>query len=392
MESATKLVQRWMTVGHSKDLDAETAGRSAGLAALGGHDDAKLLVVLCSEAYDLPSLLAEISSLAPGASIIGSSTAGEIATDGPGEGGVVVTALGGPGFDVATAAVTNAAANLREAAVKAAGCLNGLKLRKHTVLMILTDGLAGDQEEIVRGAYFVAGAGIPLVGGCAGDDLKMQRTFQFHNGEVLTDAVVCAAITSDAPMGIGVSHGWLRVGDAMVVTKASGTRVYELNDQPALDAYLDRLNAPAEVREDPAAFTRFALTHPFGVSKRHSEEVRFIAEADFEDRSIGCIARVPEGGYAWIMKGDSASVLDATDEACREAIDSLEGHTPIGAIAFDCIARRGVLGDEGIKTEIDRVAQHISAPVAGFYTYGEIARTTGLNGFHNQTLVVLAIS
>jgi hypothetical protein len=32
------------------------------------------------------------------------------------------------------------------------------------------------------------------------------------------------------------------------------------------------------------------------------------------------------------------------------------------------------------------------APVAGFYTYGEIARTRGVTGFHNQTLVVLAVS
>jgi hypothetical protein len=32
------------------------------------------------------------------------------------------------------------------------------------------------------------------------------------------------------------------------------------------------------------------------------------------------------------------------------------------------------------------------APVAGFYTYGEIARTRGVTGFHNQTLVVLAVA
>jgi hypothetical protein len=32
------------------------------------------------------------------------------------------------------------------------------------------------------------------------------------------------------------------------------------------------------------------------------------------------------------------------------------------------------------------------APVAGFYTYGEIARTRGMRGFHNQTLVVLSIA
>ena len=54
---------------------------------------------------------------------------------------------------------------------------------------------------------------------------------------------------------------------------------------------------------------------------------------------------------------------------------------------------RGVLGEDGIQREIGRVTEHSSgAPVAGFYTYGEIARTQGITGFHNQTLVVLAVS
>jgi hypothetical protein len=62
-------------------------------------------------------------------------------------------------------------------------------------------------------------------------------------------------------------------------------------------------------------------------------------------------------------------------------------------VAFDCIARRAVLGERGIQSEISRLAAMASgAPVAGFYTYGEIARVRGVRGFHNQTLVVLAIS
>lgn len=62
-------------------------------------------------------------------------------------------------------------------------------------------------------------------------------------------------------------------------------------------------------------------------------------------------------------------------------------------LAFDCIARRGVLGERGIKAGIDRIATIAAgAPVAGFYTYGEIARTSGMNGFHHQTLVVLSIA
>jgi hypothetical protein len=61
-------------------------------------------------------------------------------------------------------------------------------------------------------------------------------------------------------------------------------------------------------------------------------------------------------------------------------------------VAFDCIARKGVLGPHGVAEEVALISEvGGGAPVAGFYTYGEIARTHGMNGFHNQTLVVLAL-
>ena len=383
---------RWLKVGRSAQPDARAAGREAAAVA-GETGGAKLLIVFCSDAYDLDELLAGIGEAAPGVPLVGCSTAGEIATGGPEDNSVVVVVLGGPGFSVSTAAAPNASADLREAGAVVAQAARAVAGCEHRVLMLLSDGLAGDQQEVVRGAYGVVGAEIPLVGGCAGDDLKMARTFQLHGGRVLCDAVVGVAIGSDAPLGIGVRHGWRRVGEPMVATRSAGNRVYELDGRPALDVYLDHLDAPPEARVDAAAFTRFALTHPLGLARRRGEEhVRFVGDADFEERSLGLIAEVPQGGLAWFMEGDDESVLAATDAACGDALAQLGGGVPVGMIAFDCIARRGVLGDTGIATEVARVAANAGgAPVAGFYTYGEIARTRGVSGFHNQTLVVLAL-
>jgi hypothetical protein len=86
-------------------------------------------------------------------------------------------------------------------------------------------------------------------------------------------------------------------------------------------------------------------------------------------------------------------VLGATDQACEAAIGAIGDRPPLGLLAFDCAARRGVLGDDGISREVERVTRQADgAPVAGFYSYGEIARTSGVSGFHNQTIVVLAVS
>jgi hypothetical protein len=383
---------RWVACGHSVVSDPFAAGAAATRDAIGGRPDARLLIVFCSDSYDLEALSQGIASESGGVSLIGCSTAGEIATAGPTDASIVVTALGGHGFSVVTGMATHASQNLREAATTAVkACVSGLDTREHSVVLLLTDGLGGDQMEVIRGAYEVVGAEVPLVGGCAGDDLKMRATYQLFGTEVHGDAVVAATISSDAPIGVGVQHGWRPVGDPMVVTASNGNRVESLDDQPALDVYLRRLNAPADTWDDPDAFTRFALTHPLGITRRSGAEVRFVAEPDYSDRSIICIASLPQGGLAWIMEGDEDSVLEATDGACSEALAALDGQPPIGLVAFDCIARRGVLGD-GITTEIERIATFADgAPVAGFYTYGEIARTTGRQGFHNQTLVVLAL-
>lgn len=381
---------RWFGVGSCEG--ARGAGASAAGDAL-VHDDPKLLIIFCSRAHNLRHLLRQVRERAGDVPLIGCTTAGQIATDGPSDGAVVVAALGGRGFAVRTTVATEASRNLREAGAYVARSLPDRADLPHRVVLLLSDGLAGDQQEIVRGAHGVLGAAVPLVGGCAGDDLQMSRTFQFYDDRVLTDSVVAAGIASDAPLGVGVRHGWRRVGEPMLVTSSRSNRVYTLDDRPALDAYLKHLGVTGPARRDQEGLARLALTHPLGLSRSNGEDqVRFIGGGDFTERSLSCIAEVPQGALVWIMEGDARSVLEATDAACGDSLAALGGHPPLGMIAFDCIARRAVLGESGIHSEIGRLtAMAPGAPVAGCYTYGEIARTRGVRGFHNQTLVLLSI-
>ena len=87
----------------------------------------------------------------------------------------------------------------------------------------------------------------------------------------------------------------------------------------------------------------------------------------------------------------AATTFAGSVAATLGSISAVEGRSRRDWIpVFDCIARRGVL-DAGITTEVARLRERLGgAPVCGFYTYGEIARTAGVNGFHNQTLVVVA--
>ncbi len=401
MEQIVAAGRRSAAVGSSEDPDPSIAGADAVRTALSGLSvncaDPKLIVVYASSSYDPHALAAGFALAAPGIPLIGCTTAGEIATSGASEDGVVAIALGGEGLEVAVGIGGTNDGDLRRAGAQAARCVDALSVDDRTdvhrsrVLLLLSDGLSGDQQEVVRGAYEQVGAAVPLVGGCAGDDLRMETTHQFFGSSVRSGAVLGAALACDGPIGIGIRHGWTPVGESMSVTSSEGVVVHTLDDEPALDVYLDRLEAPAEVRVDPEAFTAHAATRPLGLVRRGREEIRFVATADFEQRTLTCFAEVPQGGQCSIMRGDQQSVLSAVDDAMRDAVAPLGDGAPAAVMVFDCIARKGVLG-AGVAEEVDRIATLASgAPVAGFYTYGEIARVSGAGGFHNQTLVVLAI-
>lgn len=383
--------ERWVGVGTSGDSDARRAGTEAARAALRG-DDACVLIAFASDDLDLEAFAAALVDVAGDVPVVGCSTAGEIGPVGVTDGAAVVVALGGPGFSARTALARGVSADLRRAGAEAAARAQPAD-GAHRALILLSDGLAGDQQEVVRGAYSVAGALIPLVGGCAGDEMRMRRTRQIYGAEVLTDGLIAVGLTSDGPIGVAARHGWRRVGQPMLVTAAEANRVLELDGRPALDVYVEHLDLPPAMAENPTAFAAFALTHPLGLDRRGGDEVRFVAGGDLADRSLRCIAQVPVGALVHLMEGDSLSVLGATDAACADAVEALGAHDPLGLLVFDCVARRAVLTGDGVDREMGSIRSRAKgAPVAGFYTYGEFARSVGIRGFHNQTLVVLALA
>ena len=298
-------VERWAGAGHSDDSDPAQAGREAVTAAISGRDP-RLVLVFASPRYGLDALGQEAQQAAGPANLVGCSAAGQIGPAGATSRGVSAFALGGPGFSVATSACSLTETDPRAAGEKAARCLADVDAQlPHRALILLADGRAGDTEEIVRGAYSVAGATVSLVGGCAVGGPGNGQSRQLLGGQVLRGSLVSVALASAAPLGVGVRHGWRPRGEPLLVTASEGKRLHTLNDLPALDVYLDALGAPERARRDSAAFRRFALLHPLGVAGARGREalIRAVARADFESRSLQLIADVPAGTLAWPMEG-----------------------------------------------------------------------------------------
>ena len=233
---------RWFGAGRSSEPDARTAGVHATRDALDGRA-ASLVVVFCPADIDIQAMLDGVRAQAGDTPLIGCSGLAQLAHGGPAEPAVVVSAFGGDGFEVCTSVALNVSAGQRAAGELVADVVDSLT-SEHKLLMLLADGLTGEQHELVRGAYNVVGATVGLAGGCAADEYKYERTYQFIGDasgvRVLSDAVVAAAIGSNAPIGVGVAHGWRKVGEPMVATRSAGGTVYELDGEPALDVFTSR--------------------------------------------------------------------------------------------------------------------------------------------------------
>ncbi|OLB64468.1 MAG: hypothetical protein AUI10_10855 [Actinobacteria bacterium 13_2_20CM_2_72_6] len=385
--------RRWLAVGRCTDADPRRAGREAARQAWVDTNPA-LLIVFCSGQADPAAVLAGIEEVFPGVPLIGCSAQAVIAADGLDGPGVVVTALGGPGFAAHTGLASADAGCQRDAGAAVAGSLAELAGdRPHRVLLLLTDGSVRDQEEILAGAYSVVGASVPLIGGTCGPDPALGHGYQLRGRDVATRSVAGAVIASDAPFGIGLGHGCRKIGEPMIVTRSVRGEISTLDDQPALQAYLGRLDAPPEVYRDQAAYDEFTRRRPIGIRRRNGEEVRHVNLVPGPEGRLRSSGEVPEGGLIWVLEGDRESTLDAAAEACQAAVEGLDGFAPLGLIAFDCISRSRVLGEEGTRQEVERMLKVADgAPLAGFYTWGEIARTRGITGYHNQTLAVLAVA
>ena len=71
------------------------------------------------------------------------------------------------------------------------------------------------------------------VGGMAGDDFKMEKTFVFSDDKVRTNAVSVCLLASKMPLFTGVKHGHTPLSRALKVTRSEGNVIYEINNRPA---------------------------------------------------------------------------------------------------------------------------------------------------------------
>jgi methyl-accepting chemotaxis protein len=383
----------------SRSADPKTAATDAVRRARARFGNAKPAYgfVFASPERDLQATLARVSEAAEGAQVVGATTAGELTENGLSHGSVTVmlvasdTSSASAALSEALSADPLAVAGELAAKVPEAKKAALQRERPHLTTVLLTDGLCGAGEKLVVDLHGLGQGSFQIVGGAAGDEGKFQATPVGANGRAATNAAAALHVFSSSPWGVGVNHGLRSTTAQMRVTKAKGNVVQEIDGQPAFKVY-ERYAAERGVKLEAASATPYMVSNQLGI---HFFQDIARARAPLgvgDDLSLTCAAEIPKGSMVSILHGDPASMVDAARTAAEEAKQHLGGKKAAGVLLFDCVCRGMILKD-GFDQEIDAVRSVFAGvPVAGFLTYGEIARYPGkLNGWHNATAVVVAI-
>ncbi|AMN12948.1 hypothetical protein ACZ81_15975 [Alteromonas macleodii] len=339
-------------------------------------DEIELLLFHTSTLFDLDTVAKEISARFPHVNIVGCTSAGEFNKNGYGTEKLLAVAFLKNEFSIATALVPNLGeVNFDEAHDIASGLRRALQGRErrydteqHFVISVL-DGLTRHEEHFLE-TFATAFGNIPHLGGSAGDDLKLEATYVFYNGEFHRDAAVLLLVGTGKPFTVfSIDHINSPVSK-LVVTHADpeSRTVYEINGEPAAQYYASLLGMKAEDLT-PDVFSMF----PLAVMVGGKYFIRSIQKVDLATNAITFYCAVDIGIIlTFVQLGDCIEALESKLDELRAQLGE-----PEFVYACDCFLRRLEIQQGKNDHEIRRLQQRYN--VAGFNAYGEHIHSVHLN-------------
>ena len=172
-------------------------------------------------------------------------------------------------------------------------------------------------------------------------------------------------------------YGWKPLGRKMMITRARGPVLYELEGVPAFELFGHYL-----ALENDEEFSDNSIVFPLSFEGDRQMVIKAPVTIG-EDGSITLTSDLSSNHRECrITYGDPGTIL----RSIKQSTSDIMAFAPQGIFAYSCAARRMYWGDDNISRETLPLQE--IAPVAGFYTGGEFARQDEALLHHNVTLVI----
>ena len=369
-------------IGYSQKSSAEEAAIESIRGALKTSGEPVITLLFTTEGYDQKRILSVILKEIGNSKLVGACGGGVITPGGVLQKGIGVCTISGKGIHTITAIQKNIDINSYNKAMETGISLLKGKARKGNVFLF-PDGFTPNISEMIRGLYNVMGPEFQYFGGGTGDNLRFIKTYQFTEKGIASNSLSAALTWGRIFIQAGIGHGWQPEGYPMLITKAEGKRVYELDGKPAFDAYSKRLGGI-----DVKKFPEYGMRNPIGIPDIAGNFLIRDPIKVNQDRSIDFITEVPKNAMVYIMKGDNETLIQkAKSIACTV---KKKVKTPHFCLIFDCVSRYLLMGDDFDK-ELNGIRKCIGEdiPTLGFLTFGEIGAFKDVPLFHNKTTSIV---
>jgi len=372
-------------------LEAACGDRSA---------DIDLLVIHASMGHDFGALASEAAALAPRARIVGASCCGVVGTEGVSESlkDIAIMAVRGPEFAVAhTDDIRggNSGERARSLAADIKQQLPGVNM-----VFFMASGIDIDNDACIAAIEHELGPEVTIFGATSADNMRGVTSFQIHGTAVYTHSAWLIGFADPTlEVDTQASHGFIAIGEPLLVTRADGNRIRELNGRPAWGEYTRRLGlAPEATCAETIPIGALAEELPADLAAEYGNDhiLRVITRRD-DDGTLHYPAGVTEGTRLWLTIRDEKRIFDDLDRMMR-SISQRTGESEIAAVFHaDCLARGRHFFHRILKEElVSRMQQPLARkgiipPWLGMYGFGEFARLGGRNTYHNYTTAIYTL-
>lgn len=396
---ASSLVTTRTASGVSGDAGTGAACRAAHELARKALGDSPVVAgfVFAPPSHELEAVRREVTALEPGARWLLAQSGGGLSQHGFSREALVIFLVASGRVRVHGTRASSIRQDPRAAATTLTASFAGQAREARdaglplSTTIVLNDGLAGVGEPLLRELRAKTRTFQQIVGGASCDDRRFKVTWVSDAEQAEPEGAVALHVFDRFQWGVGVEHGLTPATPRFIATRVRGTTLVELNGKPAFEAYRDFARTRGIALDEKSA-QRFLIAHELGVYFLNQLTVVRAPIFVGPNGELEMIAAVPEGAEVCILDSSPDAMVSATHQAALEAKRNLGERRPAGVLVFTCICRRLLLGPR-FPEEVDAIRQVFpDTPLAGFVTYGEIARFSGrLDGWHNATTVVLAI-
>ncbi len=388
-------------IGRSTRRDPREAGLEAAKAARLplGERLPHLLLVFAASGYEPGELFAGLQEAAPGCRISGCSGEGIITPGASDEGervvGVMAVWSDAMRFDPVLA--RNYSSDPAAAGAELARQVRALGRDDAFALLLFPDGLKGNCATLLGSLLPALPAGVRVAGGASGDALTFERTWQYLDGEVATDAVAGLLVSGSGTLDIEVSHGCMPIGLERHVTSAADGWVREIDGEPAWTVFRQYLDgAPEDLNTEGSIHLSVGEHVPVGAGSR---DTSFVIRTPMAlDKATGALffpgGGIAEGGAMRLTRRDPLRVRTSARECAEQIAARHAGRSPALVLQFDCAGRGKQLFGSRTAEAIVQPLQDVfgtHTPWLGFHTYGEIAPIGDSTYYHNFTVALCAL-